>query len=99
MGGGVMAPWARMRVAATLALLRRSIQLKANVVPANVADDRENDITGSDRAQPFGRDDFDRLISWLPTEDDLVAWCEREISYGSIFRRWLAVNRSLLRSN
>src|SRR2546429_6994549 len=24
---------------------------------------------------PFGRDDFDRLISWLPTEDDLVAWC------------------------
>jgi hypothetical protein len=24
---------------------------------------------------PFGRDDFDRLISWLPTEDDLVEWC------------------------
>ena len=24
---------------------------------------------------PFGPDDFDRLISWLPTEDDLVEWC------------------------
>jgi RimJ/RimL family protein N-acetyltransferase len=24
---------------------------------------------------PFGTDDFDRLISWLPTEDDLVEWC------------------------
>jgi RimJ/RimL family protein N-acetyltransferase len=24
---------------------------------------------------PFGSDDFDRLISWLPTEDDLVEWC------------------------
>jgi hypothetical protein len=24
---------------------------------------------------PFGSDDFDRLISWLATEDDLVAWC------------------------
>ena len=24
---------------------------------------------------PFGRDDFDRLISWLPTEDALVEWC------------------------
>lgn len=25
--------------------------------------------------RPFGPDDFDRLISWLPTEDDLVQWC------------------------
>src|SRR5262245_27059520 len=25
--------------------------------------------------RPFGADDFDRLISWLPTEDDLVEWC------------------------
>jgi RimJ/RimL family protein N-acetyltransferase len=24
---------------------------------------------------PFGREDFPRLISWLPTEDDLVEWC------------------------
>jgi RimJ/RimL family protein N-acetyltransferase len=23
----------------------------------------------------FGPDDFDRLMSWLPTEDDLVEWC------------------------
>jgi RimJ/RimL family protein N-acetyltransferase len=30
---------------------------------------------------PFGRDDFDRLISWLPTEDDLVAWCAGFFGY------------------
>jgi len=24
---------------------------------------------------PFGPDDFDRLVSWLPTEADLVGWC------------------------
>ena len=24
---------------------------------------------------PFGREDFSRLISWLPTEADLVEWC------------------------
>ena len=24
---------------------------------------------------PFGPDDFDRLISWLPTENDLIEWC------------------------
>jgi len=25
--------------------------------------------------RPFDRDDFDRLISWLPTEAELVEWC------------------------
>ena len=24
---------------------------------------------------PFGREDFSRLISWLPTEADLIEWC------------------------
>src|SRR5262249_48670260 len=24
---------------------------------------------------PFGPEDFDRLMSWLPTEDALVEWC------------------------
>ena len=30
---------------------------------------------------PFGREDFNRLISWLPTEDDLIAWCAAFFSY------------------
>jgi RimJ/RimL family protein N-acetyltransferase len=30
---------------------------------------------------PFGREDFDRLISWLPTEADLIAWCAAFFSY------------------
>jgi RimJ/RimL family protein N-acetyltransferase len=42
---------------------------------ALLADDRENDITYSDYAQPVWLRRFDRLISWLPTEDDLVTWC------------------------
>lgn len=31
--------------------------------------------------RPFGQDDFDRLISWLPTEDDLVDWCAAYFRY------------------
>ena len=30
---------------------------------------------------PFCREDFDRLISWLPTEDGLIAWCAAFFSY------------------
>jgi RimJ/RimL family protein N-acetyltransferase len=30
---------------------------------------------------PFGREDFDRLISWLPTENDLFEWCAAFFSY------------------
>jgi RimJ/RimL family protein N-acetyltransferase len=30
---------------------------------------------------PFRPDDFDRLISWLPTEDDLVEWCAAFFRY------------------
>ena len=30
---------------------------------------------------PFEREDFDRWISWLPTEDDLIAWCAAFFSY------------------
>jgi RimJ/RimL family protein N-acetyltransferase len=31
--------------------------------------------------QPFGREDFSRLISWLPTEPDLVEWCAAFFRY------------------
>jgi ribosomal protein S18 acetylase RimI-like enzyme len=30
---------------------------------------------------PFGREDFSRLISWLPTEVDLVEWCAAFFRY------------------
>ncbi len=30
---------------------------------------------------PFSREDFDRLISWLPTEDDLITWCAAFFNY------------------
>lgn len=30
---------------------------------------------------PFGSEDFDRLISWLPKEDDLIEWCATFFSY------------------
>lgn len=30
---------------------------------------------------PFGREDFSRLISWLPTETDLVEWCAAFFRY------------------
>ena len=30
---------------------------------------------------PFGREDFSRLISWLPTEADLVEWCAAFFRY------------------
>jgi RimJ/RimL family protein N-acetyltransferase len=30
---------------------------------------------------PFGREDFNRLISWLPKEDDLIAWCAAFFNY------------------
>jgi hypothetical protein len=30
---------------------------------------------------PFGRDDFSRLISWLPTEADLIDWCAAFFQY------------------
>ena len=30
---------------------------------------------------PFGREDFARLISWLPTEADLVEWCATFFRY------------------
>jgi RimJ/RimL family protein N-acetyltransferase len=30
---------------------------------------------------PFGREDFDQLISWLPTEGDLVEWCAAFFNY------------------
>lgn len=30
---------------------------------------------------PFGREDFSRLISWLPTEADLVEWCAAFFKY------------------
>jgi RimJ/RimL family protein N-acetyltransferase len=30
---------------------------------------------------PFGPEDFDRLISWLPREDDLFEWCAAFFSY------------------
>ncbi|MFM9848872.1 MAG: GNAT family N-acetyltransferase [Hyphomicrobiaceae bacterium] len=31
--------------------------------------------------QPFGRDDFDRLIGWLPSEGALIAWCAAFFRY------------------
>jgi RimJ/RimL family protein N-acetyltransferase len=30
---------------------------------------------------PFGPQDFDRLISWVPTKDDLIEWCGAFFSY------------------
>ena len=30
---------------------------------------------------PFGREDFSRLISWLPTEADLIEWCAAFFKY------------------
>lgn len=30
---------------------------------------------------PFGVEDFDRLISWLPSEGDLVDWCAAYFRY------------------
>jgi ribosomal protein S18 acetylase RimI-like enzyme len=30
---------------------------------------------------PFGREDFSRLISWLPTEADLIDWCAAFFRY------------------
>src|SRR5262249_60486312 len=34
-------------------------------------------VVATDRItlHPFGREDFARLISWLPSEGDLVDWC------------------------
>jgi RimJ/RimL family protein N-acetyltransferase len=37
--------------------------------------------TGSVTLHPFGRDDFSRLISWLPTEADLIEWCAAFFQY------------------
>ena len=33
---------------------------------------------------PFGREDFSRLISWLPTEADLIEWCDRNFLWYSV---------------
>ena len=40
-------------------------------------------VTSTDRVtlHPFGRDDFSRLISWLPTEADLIEWCAAFFQY------------------
>jgi hypothetical protein len=39
--------------------------------------------TPTDRVtlRPFGREDFSRLISWLPTEADLIEWCAAFFHY------------------
>ena len=39
--------------------------------------------TSTDRITlgPFGREDFSRLISWLPTEADLIEWCAAFFQY------------------
>jgi len=39
--------------------------------------------TSTDRVtlSPFGREDFSRLISWLPTEADLIEWCAAFFRY------------------
>ena len=39
--------------------------------------------TSTDRATlvSFGRQDFSRLISWLPTEADLIEWCAAFFKY------------------
>jgi RimJ/RimL family protein N-acetyltransferase len=39
--------------------------------------------TPTDRVtlRPFGREDFPRLISWLPTEADLIEWCAAFFQY------------------
>jgi len=36
---------------------------------------------GRTTLHPFGREDFARLISWLPTEADLVEWCAAFFRY------------------
>jgi hypothetical protein len=50
--------------------------------------------TSTDRVTlgPFGRQDFSRLISWLPAEADLIEWCAAFFKYpltGAQLERYL----------
>ena len=42
----------------------------------------------------FGREDFERLISWVPTEARYLPWCGASSAFRSTQRSWSGTRRA-----